>query len=159
VFKGFWERVDKSGDCWLWTGSKNKSGYGSVLAFGRTMTTHRVSWALTYGDIPDGLFVCHHCDNPPCVNPDHLFLGTHQDNMDDAMSKGRMVFPYETRSRVARFPGELNPSAKLTESDVLLIKELSATTEITRKQLAEKFGVSRDAIRDVIVGRRWKHLQ
>lgn len=86
----FWERVQKTDDCWLWTGSTDKDGYGWFWVDGKTATAHRFSYALhNDGAIPDGLYVCHSCDNPPCVNPDHLWLGTNQDNMDDCARKGR----------------------------------------------------------------------
>lgn len=88
----FWLHVDKSGDCWLWTGATDHNGYGKVdyrTPLRRTLGAHRISWMLRYGDIPNGLKVLHKCDNPKCVNPDHLFLGTHQDNMDDMVAKGR----------------------------------------------------------------------
>jgi hypothetical protein len=90
----FWRFVDK-GDgtgCWLWTGGF-KNDYGEFKWNGKIVAAHRVAWILTFGQIPNGLHVLHHCDNPPCVRPDpehHLFLGTHQDNMADASSKGRM---------------------------------------------------------------------
>lgn len=90
----FWPRVDKSGDCWLWTGARMKNGYGVVwLAepIGRMGLVHRVAWELTNGPIPDGLFACHRCDNPPCCNPDHLFLGTVRDNALDMVAKGRSI--------------------------------------------------------------------
>lgn len=83
----FWKKVDRRGpdECWKWTGAINQAGYG---AFGNNHA-HRTSYEITYGPIPDGLFILHKCDNPPCVNPNHLFVGTHQDNMRDMISKGR----------------------------------------------------------------------
>lgn len=87
----FWEKVDKSGDCWVWTRSTNGSGYGQITMprAGAPMLAHRVSWLLHYGPIPAGLFVCHRCDNPPCIRPEHLFLGTNRDNSRDMGAKGR----------------------------------------------------------------------
>jgi len=91
----FWEKVEKRGpdECWEWKAYREKTGYGQ-LQVGTYETpdatrSHRIAWELTNGPIPDGLHVCHHCDNPPCCNPTHLFLGTHQDNMDDMLAKGR----------------------------------------------------------------------
>lgn len=92
----FWAKVDKSGDCWVWTASvfRERLGYGkfqtgSNRGESRVAYAHRVSWELHFGPIPNGLFVCHHCDNPPCVRPDHLFLGTAADNVRDMDRKGR----------------------------------------------------------------------
>lgn len=89
----FWSKVDKSGDCWLWTGAKGKGlhAYGKVMIRRVTFKSSRVAYALTVGPIPDGMHVLHRCDNPPCVNPAHLFLGTHADNMADMNAKGRRV--------------------------------------------------------------------
>ena len=90
----FWARVSKTDNCWEWTGSKSR-GYGS-FSMGReygTKRSHRMSYEMAYGPIPEGLFVCHHCDNPGCVRPDHLFVGTHADNMLDAIKKGRLTHP------------------------------------------------------------------
>ena len=88
----FWRHVDQSGDCWVWTGSLTNGGYGHLGLGGRdggTDRAHRVSWRLHFGEIPSGLWVLHKCDNPPCVRPEHLFLGTHDDNMRDCVSKSR----------------------------------------------------------------------
>lgn len=89
----FWHKVDRNGPngCWLWLGMKvsAKKRYGRILIAGRLVAAHRVAWVMTNGAVPKGMRVCHDCDNPPCVNPSHLFLGTHQDNMDDMVAKGR----------------------------------------------------------------------
>jgi hypothetical protein len=85
----FWTRVDKSGECWVWTGAHLPTGYGRLTGAKRGMYAHRFSWELHNGPIPDGLLVCHKCDNPPCVRPDHLFLGTNVDNIRDRDAKGR----------------------------------------------------------------------
>jgi hypothetical protein len=87
----FWARVDKSRDCWNWTGGKNSDGYGRTSLRGRTDGVHRISWVMHYGPIAGSLVVCHSCDNPSCVRPDHRFLGTQLDNLRDAAGKGRMV--------------------------------------------------------------------
>jgi hypothetical protein len=93
----FWARVDKSGECWVWTGSKKTLGYGLVCYRGQLRTAHRVAYEIFVGPLRDGLFVCHSCDNPPCVNPAHLWQGTASDNTRDAMSKGRLVIPRFSR--------------------------------------------------------------
>lgn len=89
----FWSYVDRSSSegCWEWKGGRGLRGYGKFWLNPRTLPAHRFSWELANGPIPDGLFVCHHCDNPPCVRPDHLFLGTPKDNQQDAIAKGRSV--------------------------------------------------------------------
>lgn len=91
LMERFWNKVDTSNECWNWTGSKNKDGYGSVGSGlrSRTMLAHRMSYAINVGEIPKGMCVCHKCDNPSCVRPDHLFLGTRKDNMQDMVRKGR----------------------------------------------------------------------
>lgn len=89
----FWRRVDKSGPCWIWTGAQGHHGYGRIGIGGHdgpTVLAHRVAWELSNGPVPEGLCVLHRCDNPPCVNPDHLFVGTQADNIRDCKEKGRM---------------------------------------------------------------------
>ncbi len=92
----FWSRVRKSDGCWEWTGLVNESGYGRIYVYGRVDRAHRLSYRIHLGPIPKGMFVCHHCDNPPCCNPSHLFLGTHMDNMRDATAKRRWPQQHKT---------------------------------------------------------------
>jgi hypothetical protein len=90
LIKRFWEKVEKTEYCWIWKASKNKQGYGRFgVSAGKAVNAPRVSWTILKGDIPEDNFICHKCDNPSCVNPDHLFIGTRQDNIDDMMKKKR----------------------------------------------------------------------
>jgi HNH endonuclease len=93
----FWPKVKKADGCWEWIGSRDAHGYGTFNINRKTDRAHRVSWELANGVIPDGMIVCHHCDNPPCVRPDHLFLGSHSDNSADAYRKGRKFIPRRSR--------------------------------------------------------------
>lgn len=89
VSERFWSRVDTSMSCWNWRGARSRFGYGKMVANGRYVDAHRLSYMLTKGDIPEGMMVCHRCDNPSCVKPDHLFIGSPSDNMVDMASKKR----------------------------------------------------------------------
>lgn len=97
----FWKKVHKTDSCWLWTGAKFKSGYGQIDDKGKTLRAHRVSYELRYGVTPGDFHVLHSCDNPPCVNPSHLFLGTVKDNMRDCISKNR--HPWQKTGKVPLF--------------------------------------------------------
>lgn len=90
LLKRFWEKVEKTADCWIWKAYKNRQGYGRIgTSAGKSINATRVCWVIHNGPIPEGYFICHKCDNPSCVKPDHLFLGTRQDNIDDMMRKKR----------------------------------------------------------------------
>jgi hypothetical protein len=105
LLERFWSKVNKSDGCWTWTGSKTTAGYGLIWNGKDTSApvyVHRLSWELHFGEIPDGLSVCHRCDNPTCVRPDHLFLGTDKDNSDDKITKGRMGTRYKGVSMAQR---------------------------------------------------------
>lgn len=133
-------------DCLNWIGSKYPSGYGSFYFDGRIQPAHRVAWILDGRGDPGDLYVLHHCDNRSCVNPSHLFLGTHQDNMADMDAKGRRVST----------AGESNAKAKLTEADVAEIRRLKGT--VSQRLLAQRFGVSKTAIRYIHQGRNWRQF-
>ena len=136
-------------DCWLWQLSKDKDGYGYIKKNNKTHKAHRISYELHHGDIPDGMWVLHKCDNPSCVNPDHLWLGTAQDNNDDMVNKGRGKYPGPIRG----VAGEINPNAKLTQKDVDWIR--ANYRRGLGPVFAEKFGVGAFMINRIIRGEAW----
>jgi hypothetical protein len=147
----FWEKVEKTDGCWLWAGSKRKTGYGS-FSVGPSVSegAHRVAYRLAFGPVPDGCFVLHRCDNPQCVRPDHLFLGSHLDNMADMRAKGRQPKPDHH--------GEKNATAKLTESAVREIRQLFRSGKASVKAVAAEYGVTEGAIRHILSGLTWSHV-
>ncbi len=141
-FNEKWE-LDVASGCHVWSAGTDISGYGRVFIGGRgSRLTHRVSWELSRGPIPAGLCVLHHCDNPPCVNPDHLFLGTHTDNARDRSNKGRSM------------RGSSHVDAKLSESDVVKILR----SALRNCDLAEHYGVSRPQISRIRHRVDWRHV-
>lgn len=147
----FWTFVDKRepDECWLWQGSKVDGGYGRCAWQGKIHHSSRVSYIIHFGDIPDGMLVCHNCpggDNPACVNPAHLWLGTHQANMDDKVAKGRQR------------RGEDQGNAKLTENQVTEIRQRHAAGNITQRALATQYGVSQKTIMNVVKRVAWSHV-
>ncbi|WP_082549806.1 HNH endonuclease signature motif containing protein [Mesorhizobium sp. Root157] len=139
-------RCDDTGSCWEWTGSADSKGYGRLNLGDTPILVHRASWEAFRGPIPEGMFVCHRCDNPRCFRPEHLFLGDQQMNMDDKMSKKRH------RYGVSR--GADHGCAKLTEQQVRDIRASSGPSRI----IAERFGISGRQVRDIRALKVWKHL-
>lgn len=147
----FWSRVCVGDGCWLWTGALNNVGYGQFSVRCRHVLAHRMSWTLECGPIPAGLWALHDCpggDNPACVRPSHLFLGTRADNMADMVAKDRQ----------ARLKGEAAPRAKLTEAQVLGIRARAAAGEPHRK-LGREFAVDYSTISDIVRRKSWAHLE
>jgi DNA-binding XRE family transcriptional regulator len=131
--------------CWKTDFSCIRGGYPKISVEGKIKLVHRVMYELHFGEIPPGMYVCHTCDNRKCVNPDHLFLGTPQDNMDDMKNKGR--------SR----KGSQHGRAKLNEEQVLEIKRLLAEKDLTHEKIAKRFGVSRQTITHIKNGKYWNY--
>jgi hypothetical protein len=149
--------VNPGSDCWLWTGPVNADGYGRPAHGGES--SHRMAWRFANGPIPKGLCVCHKCDVRNCVNPDHLFLGTHLENIQDAARKGRMKgkenSPFVAGHKYAT--GAANHKAKLDDDKVREIRRRHAAGE-PKRGLAAEFGVSRANISQICLGRIWSHV-
>lgn len=135
----FWKHVDRTGDCWVWTGHKNKWGYGQITVMKKSFGSHRVSWEMQHGAIPEGLEILHSCDNPACVRPDHLFAGTQSENISDSVAKGRQI-----------------GNRKLTIEQVKEIRLLRLTA--TSTEIASKYGVGRNTIEQIWSGETWKNI-
>lgn len=146
-----WGKVEKTDGCWFWTGrTKTACGYGRLWdgesrARPKLILVHRLVWILTFGPIPEGMKVCHRCDNPACVRPDHLFLGTHADNMADMVAKARQA------------RGIRNGRTRLTETLVIEIRERSEAGT-TQRELATVFGVAKGTIQTILARRSWTYI-
>lgn len=137
--------------CWLWTGSPGAGGYGVLVTGRKTMKAHRASWIVHRGPIPDGCKVCHRCDTPACVNPDHLFLGSQRDNVHDMVRKGRCQ-----KNMLGRY-GNLSPLAKLSEQEAREIRRLHADGR-SQHSLAKQFGRSPMTINRLVRNISWRNL-
>jgi hypothetical protein len=147
-------KLNEKTGCWEWQGYK-QNGYGKIGIGSRTdgtrrtTSTHRLSYELNFGEIPKGMEVCHKCDNPCCIRPDHLFVGTRQDNIDDRERKGRNNPPF----------GSKHAQAKLTEEQVISIREERLCKNTPIKKLAKRYGVCKKTMQDLLKGKNWKHLK
>ena len=144
-------KVNHKTNCWEWTGA-TYNGYGKTTIGSRidnsrkTITVHRLSYELNNGTIPQGMFVCHKCDNRKCINPDHLFVGTRQDNVDDRESKNRNIVK----------TGESNPTSKLTQKIVKNCRWENAFQGVSVYSLAKKYGVNKKTMQNAVKGVTWK---
>lgn len=146
----FWEKVDKTEKCWIFMGTRDRGfDYGRFRVGRKKERAHRVAWTLTFGAIPEGMWVLHHCDTPSCVRPDHLFLGDCSANQMDAYQKGRLIPP------LARARGEDAGASRLTEDQV---REIRASCASQRK-LGERYGVSQVAISKIKTRKTWAHVK
>jgi hypothetical protein len=138
--------VDKSGECWVWIGTRDNNGYGRLNVAGTPVLAHRVSWQLHKHEITSDQHVLHKCDNPPCCNPEHLFLGDQAANNADMVAKGRFHPGVSL--------GSAHGMAKLTETQVLEIRDSTGPSRLT----AERYGISDRHVRDIRNRQIWKHL-
>ena len=152
IINRFWKNVDKTGNCWEWTGSRSNN-YGQMSIKCKTVKAHRISWEIHNGPIPHidgvdyrGTCVCHKCDNRGCVNPDHLFIATNAENLKDRDRKGR-------QSR-----GEDHCCAVLTKNQVIIIRKWYSYGDIGQRPLAKYFSVSRRTISAIVHRKTWKHI-
>jgi len=144
--KEFWSKVKKTDTCWEYQGSVGRDGYGKVCVDGMHWRAHRLAYFYTYGETGD-LLVLHHCDNPVCVKPEHLFLGTCKENTQDMLKKER-----------DSLVGSRNFNAKLTEEQVAVIKNLYSSGCFTHQQIADRYKVHRSTVTYILCGKQWKHV-
>lgn len=144
----FWSMCEKrENSCWEWTRCLHKDGYGQLSYHRKFWLAHRLAWHLARGPIPKGICVCHKCDNPKCINPDHLFIGSHAENMSDMKNKGR-------RKNINS--GELNGRAKISASDAAEIRNKYQSGKTRQVDLAAEYGIAQTVISLIVRGKIWK---
>lgn len=146
IERDFWSKVKIGPGCWEWQGTGMGAGYGQFCRKPLRMGSHRVAWTLVFGECETGKDVCHHCDNRRCVRPSHLFVGSRKENMADAVAKGRHAF------------GERGGGARFTADQIKEVRQLHREG-ISRSALAKQFGCSYFHVRDIVLRRRWKHVE
>lgn len=156
----FWNKVQKTDTCWLWTGSIDNLGYGRIRGWTKA---HRASWQIHFGPIPAGLNVCHSCDVRHCVRPDHLWLGTQKENVHDMIRKGRdnraTGDRNGSRTHIENMPrGEKNTKAKLTTPEVLEIRRLYLEDNLSQEKIGKMFNVSQNRVSMIVLRKHWKHI-
>ncbi len=157
VEEQFWRNVTKGDGCWTYK-RVSQRGYGKIRANGKHLRAHRLSWEMANGPIPVGLLVCHSCDNPSCIRPDHLFLGTNADNAADRNAKGRTARgPASVQKNPAR--GERSGMAVLTTAKVKRIRRLYATGHYSQQAIADVIGIDQTHISRVVRGVAWAHVK
>jgi len=149
--------------CHEWMAGKTDKGYGAVWINGSSQTAHRVAFAIHFGLVQEAMLVCHHCDNPLCVNPSHLFLGTASDNVQDCLSKGRGNPAIGDRNGSRLHPqsrprGERHVKSKLTVHQVLAIRKQYASGDGSFRSIAKSYGMSKSTIYDIVNNKRWGHI-
>lgn len=149
----FWKYVEKTDTCWMWRGCRTSSGYGRLqLPEQKTLRAHRLSYEFAYGEVPPNMWVLHHCDTPPCVRPEHLFLGTAADNVRDMMAKGRGKWKSGTEHGLHKHPEKAH-SAKLGWEQVGELRALKG--KMTHAELAKKFGISASQVYTILANKAW----
>ncbi len=150
----FFKKIEKTDSCWEWKAAiRGKSGYGCMKFKDKVVDAHRISFILHHGEIPDGLCVCHSCDNRKCVNPEHLFLGTQKENMQDALKKGRMIIPEGSKFKPKNKPSN---SRLKSEEEIISIKKAIKERTISLRELAEKLNLPEQLLRDISCNRIYK---
>ena len=155
----FASKVRPGPGCWEWQAGKSVDGYGGFHIGDEHIPAHRYAWQLEYGEIPAGMCVLHHCDNPGCVRPSHLFLGTRADNIADMVAKGRQRSGAHLIPNSAKVRGEAHHQAKLKDDDVLAIRRLYAAGGVSQAALGGQFGVSQEIISGIVRRVGWAHVR
>ena len=154
----FWSKVNKTATCWLWKAGTDKDGYGRIKITKKNRMAHRIAWIVCYGSIPNGLLVLHHCDNPPCCNPKHLFLGTEKANSQDMLSKGRQSKVGNRAHNRGVQAGSNHHNSLLQEWEVMLIRIYCQRGKESQRAIGTRFGITNQHVSGIKRRRIWRHI-